>query len=173
LEESEDLKNDFLLQIKKTECRLKQAQVILNDEAAINLQLKNRAGSMEKSIEDITHRQNQIRHMERLASARSDRNSSATDSFAPITRPIEITKVKTSAPALTSRPKGLPKSPRNRPAKTNSILSKLCQVRSPKNQKKVVPPIDFNNLESDVKVINLVDSPLNYGKSPFSRNYMQ
>ena len=37
LEKSEDSKNEYFLQIKKAECRLKQAQVILNDEAGINL----------------------------------------------------------------------------------------------------------------------------------------
>lgn len=51
--------------------------------------------------------------MERLASVKSARNSSATDSQAQTTyRPIEITKIKASIATVNARP-GLPKSPRN------------------------------------------------------------
>jgi hypothetical protein len=79
---------------------------------------------MRESIEDIQNRQNQIRNMERLASVKSARNSSATDSQAMTTyRPIEITKIKASIATVNCRP-GLPKSPRNGAQKQNSIFSK-------------------------------------------------
>ena len=110
--------------------------------------------------------------MERLASVKSARNSSATDSQAQTTyRPIEITKIKASIATVNARP-GLPKSPRNGAfSKSNSIFSKGANL---KNGKKVeVPRIDLQSLENDARRIDLVESPKNVQTQPMSRNYLQ
>jgi cell shape-determining protein MreC len=53
---NDELRDELEIKLKKYECRLKQAQVILNDEAGTNLQIITRAGSLRQSVEDIEFR---------------------------------------------------------------------------------------------------------------------
>jgi hypothetical protein len=70
---------------------------------------------------------------------------------------------------------GLPKSPKNQAVKQNSIFSKGCHFKKDQQTIKniLVPKIDLASLDSSVKVIDLIDSPLNLNTQPMSRNYLQ